>query len=437
MKRLAISLAIASASLLLWSPTAFAASYNVYVCGPWSSSTGPFVPATVPGTKAFVFGCGSQAADMAIQGIGVPAVPNGQGASWTATAPAGLSITHIYTVGDSSGNVGDGHGWWGEFFWNAGPGPAGRSAQIRDTFHTYGCCQASFNNQTVGWFIACGVASCNQDAGLNVGGVDLSVNESQGPWLVAPSGLWQAPGWVRDRWQLTFYGDSPSGVCSLSASINGQGVTLGPGAAVGRNLSTWHQCAGAGASPTVQTADFGQGAMPLTIEGCDAAGACTGGWYTRTIQVDNSHPSVSLQSPGDVPVTAGAQYVTATAGGSPSGIAEIDCSVDGGPTQRYSEGGAQLASAQVPVSGLGVHEIQCSAENTAVAQDGSRGWSTSPATTSLKIGEPTASAILFGKVDQRLALHARARARPGSRALGDRSTPSQAGPRPAARAYES
>ncbi len=84
-----------------------------------------------------------------------------QGASWTATAPAGLSITHIYTVGDSGGNVGDGHGWWGEFFWNGGPGPAGRSAQITDTFHTYGCCQASFNNQTVGWFIACGVASCN------------------------------------------------------------------------------------------------------------------------------------------------------------------------------------------------------------------------------------------------------------------------------------
>ena len=97
-------------------------------------------------------------------------------------------------------------------------------------------------------------------------------------------------------------------------------------------------------------------------------------------------------------MTAGAQYVTATAGGSPSGIAEIDCSVDGGPTQRYSEGGAQQPSVQVPVSGLGVHTIQCSAENTAVAQDGSHGWSTSPATTTLKIGEPTASAITFGKV---------------------------------------
>ena len=269
---------------------------------------------------------------------------------------------------------------------------------MSDNFYKYGCCQASFNNQTVGWFIACGWSSCTQAAGMNVGGVDLVVDESQGPWLVAPSGLWQASGWVRDRYQLVFYGDSPSGVCQLSASINGQSVTLGPNAAVALNHGTWHQCAGGSASTTIQTADYGQGPMPLTIEGCDAAGVCTGGAYTKTIQVDNSHPSVSLSSPGDAPVTAGTQYVTATAGGSPSGIAEIDCSVDGGPTQRFSEGGALQPSAQVPVSGLGVHTIQCSAADTAVAQDGSHGWSASPATTTLKIGEPTALAIAFGKV---------------------------------------
>ena len=227
---------------------------------------------------------------------------------------------------------------------------------------------------------------------------------------MAPYGLWQTAGWVRDRWQLPVYGDSPSGVCSLSASINGQAVTLGPGAAVGRNSSMWHKCAGAIASPTVQTADFGQGAMPMVIEGCDAAGVCTGGAYTKTIQVDNSHPWVSLQSPGDAPVTAGTQYVAATAGGSLSGIAEIDCSVDGGPTEAYSEAGAQQPSAEVPVSGLGEHTIQCSAEDTAVAQDGSHGWSISPATATLKIGEPTVSAISFVRlVDQLRCSRARVR----------------------------
>jgi hypothetical protein len=330
--------------------------------------------------------------------VGGTKLPNGTSASWTATAPLDITVTHIYSVNDSSTDVGDGLGWWGEFFWNGGPGPAGRSSQITDSLKSHGCCQESFTARTVGWFIDCAWASCSSYVDLRVGGVALEVNEDRGPWLVAPSGLWQASGWVRDGWQLVFDGDSPSGVCSLSASINGQAVTLGPGAVVGQNSSTWHQCAGASASPTIQTADFGQGPMPLTIEGCDAAGACTGTGYTKTIYVDNSHPWVSLASPGDAPATAGTQYVTATAGGSPSGIAEIDCSVDGGSVQRFSEGGAQQPSAQVPVSGLGEHTIQCTAANTAVAQDGSHGWSASPATTALKIGQPTLAAISFSKV---------------------------------------
>ena len=57
---------------------------------------------------------------------------------------------------------------------------------------------------------------------MDVGGVDLTVNEVAGPWLAAPSGLWQAPGWVRGDVVLGFYGDSPSGVCGLGATINGQ-----------------------------------------------------------------------------------------------------------------------------------------------------------------------------------------------------------------------
>ena len=43
--------------------------------------------------------------------------------------------------------------------------------------------------------------------------------------------------------------------------------------------------------------------MPLTIDGCDAAGLCTSGAYTKTIYVDNSHPWVSLASPGEVAET--------------------------------------------------------------------------------------------------------------------------------------
>jgi hypothetical protein len=403
MRRVGVLLAISLGSFAIFSAAALGASYNVYICGSWSNNQGPLVPAAAPGMSAGAFNCGGGfAAHLDLSKPGLPGVPNGQSASWTATAPPDITITHIYTVNDFSAFVGSGNGWWGEFFWNGGPGPAGRSSQITDSFQTFGCCQASFNNTTVGWFISCASSSgCSYPAAVDVSGVDLAVDEDRGPWLVAPYGLWQASGWVRDRFQLAFYGDSPSGVCQLSASLNGQPVTLGPSAVVGRNSSTWHQCAGASASPTIQTADYGQGPMPLTIDGCDAAGACTSGAYTKTIYVDNSHPWVSLASPGDAPVTAGTQYVTATAGGSPSGIAEIDCSVDGGTAQRFSEGGAQQPSAQVPVSGLGEHTIQCSADDTAVAQDGSHGWSAS-ASAGLKIGEPTLSAISFTNIANKL-----------------------------------
>ena len=312
---------------------------------------------------------------------------------------AGLSITHIYTVNDNSGNVGDRPGLVGrvllEWWSRSGRTKLPDHAQPFNLRLLPGLVQQSDGRLVHG----CGVASCTQAADLNVGGVDLTVNEKHGPMARTPR-----PGCGRRRGGCATMAVgllrrlAIGGLHALSASINGQAVTLGPGAAVGRDSSTWHQCAGASASPTIQTADYGQGAMPLTIDGCDAAGACTGGWYTRTIQVDNTRPSVSLQSPGDAPVTAGTQYVTATADGSPSGIAEIDCNVDGGPTQRYQESGAQQPTAQVAVSGLGVHTIQCSADNTAVAQDGTHGWSMSPAMTTLKIGEPTASAISFGTV---------------------------------------
>ena len=83
-------------------------------------------------------------------------------------------------------------------------------------------------------------SSCTHGVDLDVGGVDLTVSENSGPWLAAPSGLWQAPGWVRGDVVLGFYGDSPSGLCGLGATINGQIVANSNSA---RNQTTWHQCA--------------------------------------------------------------------------------------------------------------------------------------------------------------------------------------------------
>jgi hypothetical protein len=171
---------------------------------------------------------------------------------------------------------------------------------------------------------------------------------------------------------------------------------------VARNSGTFHQCSGARAGSTFQTADYGEGAMALTIGGCDAAGACTGNVYTKTIHVDNSRPWISLPGARDVSATGGTQYVSASAGGSPSGISEIDCRVDGGPTKRFLEHGAQDPTVRVPVAGVGTHTVVCSAANMAKAQDGSHAWSTTPARTTLKIGQPTLAGISFAKVVNKL-----------------------------------
>ncbi len=55
------------------------------------------------------------------------------------------------------------NGWWGEFYWNGGPGPAGRSGPINDAqYNSTGCCSATnLESQTVGWFIACNRSSCS------------------------------------------------------------------------------------------------------------------------------------------------------------------------------------------------------------------------------------------------------------------------------------
>ena len=143
------------------------------------------------------------------------------------------------------------------------------------------------------------------------------------------------------------------------------------------------------ASP-VDTTRYGQGALPLTISASDAAGVPAS--VTKTAYVDNSTPTISLSGPVDAPSTAGTQYVTATAGGSPSGIADIVCSVDGGPAQSYSGG-----SAQVPVSGIGTHSVSCYAQDNAVDPSGAHGQS-STTTWSLKIGQPTVVGIAFDKI---------------------------------------
>ena len=310
-------------------------------------------------------------------------VRDGKGGHWLATAPPGLRITaaRIPRGALAVAGLNATGGYQGRFFWRRG----GRAVQNGETSAFIG----PFTSQYFGWAISCRHRpSCHaQGARLAVGQIALDVEETVEPRLFAPRGLWTSTGWIRSTWPLFFYGSSPSGMCTLSASASGLELAT---TASGRNQSVWHQCNAPAVHQTVDTSHLGQGAISLTLSGWDGADELVGD--TRTIYVDNSRPFVTLTGPTDIPSTAGTPYVTAVAGGSPSGIDGLTCSVDGG-AQRWYPG----ADARIPVTGIGEHAVICSAENNAVDSAGNHAWSSS-ARWSLAIRDPTVSTIGFENV---------------------------------------
>jgi hypothetical protein len=382
-RMIATAWAVAFASLATFSPPAAAAPgvETITTCG-----ASVFSPYTQPGLADQIF---------CPPGTNIPPgmsifpaqskVPAGTRASWRADAPSGLTIVAVVIPTNDlySIEVNDGNGWGGGFYWQGG------SAQSSDTIRSFG---TFLNSHYFGFQIVCGWSICdgpNHPAQITVESINLYAQETQGPWLAAPDGLWQATGWARGSWPLHFYGDSPSGLCSLSASLNGQPVSGADSSSL-QNTTVWHQCAAPGVDPTVSTWLYGQGPIPLTLNASDAAGVPVS--YSKTVNIDNSTPSVSFLGPSDAPSTAGTQYVTASASGSPSGIEGLACSVDGASSRWY--GGS---SAQVAVSGIGEHTVRCAAANNAVDSAGNHGWSAWQSWT-MKIGVPTVTGIAFERI---------------------------------------
>jgi len=311
-------------------------------------------------------------------------VPAGRRATWLANAPAGLSIVGVSVPANDmySNGINDGKGWGGGFYW------AGGGAQTHDNEPTY--TSPPLNSAYFGFQIVCGASTCDgsvSPAQLTVESVNLQATESQGPALAASSGLWRSAGWVRGNWPLTFSGDSPSGVCAFYATLN---TSLLTGPTSPQNPATWHQCAAPAFAQTISTGAYGQGAVPLSLTAVDAAGVA--GAISRTIDIDNTAPSIALSGPQDAPTTAGVQNITATATAGPSGIAGTSCSLDGAPAQWHSG-----ATATIPVQGLGVHAVTCSSANTARDGSGEPGWS-APASWRLSIRQPSISSISFSRL---------------------------------------
>jgi hypothetical protein len=379
---------VAIASLAYCSPSL--ADETVQVCG--SYANGVFTSSTVPGITAT-----GQCPTPSYNGGGFGlfnsgTTTGGQAGRWQTIAPSGLELVGATASQLASNGINDGFDYGGGFYW-AGGG-TGTNDQTPSTLGMVFSSPSSY----FGMQLVCGKSTCKAPAQLTVGAFSLYVRETVGPSLVAPTGLWQAAGWVRSTWPFFVWGNSPSGLCSLSTRLNGQLVNATTSA---QDVSSWHQCAAPPISQSLDTSRYGQGALPLTLSTSDAAGVPAS--VTKTVYVDNSTPAISLSGPVDAPSTAGTQYVTATASGSPSGIADIECSIDGGPAQSYSG-----ASAQVPVSGIGQHTVSCYAEDNAVDPSGVHGRSAA-AGWSLKIGQPIVVGIAFDKLVGLRCHRARAR----------------------------
>jgi hypothetical protein len=375
-------------AVLLACTAAAQADYTLYSCGSYANEN-VFSAALPSGGSITAAGSACPAtpyAGLVLNSSSTVNAGQGKRAAWEADAPAGLEIVAasvpagdllVENLNDSSSP------WGGGVYW------AGGGQQLKGEVAGAGS-WSGFVSPYFGFQMVCGASTCDaitNPAELDVFGVSLSVRETVGPSLSAPNGLWQTTGWVRGQWPLNFSGSSPSGMCGLNGTIN-QFPIPDPTTSA-RDIATWQQCAAPPVSATVNTAAYGEGAMPLYIAGYDAAGETT--QYTKTIYVDNSAPTLALSGPSDAPSTSGTQYVTANAAGSPSGIDGIACSVDGGPAHWYA-----TSNAQIPVSGLGEHAVSCNAFNNAVDEKGIHGESATQ-TWSLKIGAPTVMGVGFAK----------------------------------------
>jgi hypothetical protein len=147
----------------------------------------------------------------------------------------------------------------------------------------------------------------------------------------------------------------------------------------------------------LNTAQFPSGKVPLMLAATDAAKLTT--TFPKTLLIDNTVPTVSMSGPTDAASTAGAQYVTASATGGPSGIEGPSCSVDSGPNQWFSG-----ATARVPVAGVGGHTVSCGAAGNAVDPAGNHAVS-SIASWSISIRQPTVSGIGFAHIADALVCH--------------------------------
>lgn len=400
--RLQLCLTAAVAMSFSCATYARAGSFPLGICGSSAREPGDGLSWSAAGSMKVTAACPAIALGAAgLQLYSPSTVHSNASAGFKVNAPAGIVIDRIHVIGAYSNEIGA-NGWWGEFYWNGGPGPAGRSAPLTSRFATNGCCSATnLQSSTIGWFIACRLSTCrtsNPIVYLGLSELDLTATETRAPTIIAngAGNLWYQSGWVRGRWPASFSASDPSGVCGAAVVFGSLPPIVTPTPDTAPDRHVFHQCPDQNVPASVDTSASdgsqgrGEGAMALRLTATNTADVTANA--TKTVYADNSTPTIALSGPTDAPSTAGTQYVNATAGGSPSGIADIVCAVDGGPAQRYP-----ATAAHVPVTGIGPHTVSCYGENNAVnyfgirARSATAGWS-------LKIGRPTLLRIAFKRI---------------------------------------
>jgi hypothetical protein len=155
--------------------------------------------------------------------------------------------------------------------------------------------------------------SASTGSNLAGNGVTLTVRESPGwgPAFTSTSGLWNATGWVRGVWPLSFTSSALPGICIEWSALDGQAVAGTVDVSASKNQTTWTQCAAPGFTGSINTAAARSGpqGVQLVISATDATGVSS--IPSKTVYVDNVPVGVTLSAANDPNPQAWANHAVA------------------------------------------------------------------------------------------------------------------------------
>src|SRR5437764_5522595 len=139
-RRLVVPFATVTIAALLGAATATAGTFPVSLCGTTARDPSDGLSWSANSPLVAVAACPYNGPGLEVYAPENKTVVRNATAAFKITAPAGITVYSIHVVNAYSDRLGSG-GWWGEFYWNGGPGIAGRSGPLSNSqFAAGGCC---------------------------------------------------------------------------------------------------------------------------------------------------------------------------------------------------------------------------------------------------------------------------------------------------------